>query len=332
MVAFSKVQAPSDAPSNAQTAGLPRTGLYNRLVLDVHNGARIFEYVNKQLNPDQRVIFAHLRAYGMINKTGLVTVIAGSGKSYLLRICGAPFIGGRATTSNFRNVRRNIELARLKLDQKTREDIEIAEAETTVYKKPDPVQLDRTQPGFIQPRDTDYDPNGTIEEKARLLYVAATENAADALYTVVRQDALKFVELVSRGVPLIYRRHSKAEEIATAKVLLEPEDPNFYHEITGFDPSITVRGMNKVMCREYEKFSREMEGIITDDLRFNKRTASMAYYAVNLSLTDEEQAPEIRGAFSEQERDIIRKELQVFGQVSSARCLRPGIFLAQGRR
>jgi hypothetical protein len=301
MVAFSKVQAPSDAPRDSRTAGLPRSGLYHGLILDVHsNGApdtRVFDYVNKQLNPDQRAIFAHLRAYGMINKTGLVTGIAGSGKSHLLRVCGAPFIGGRVTTSNFRNVRRNIELARLRLDKETREYIEIAEAETIVYKEPDPVQLDRTQPAFIQPTDTNYDPDGTIEEKARLLYVALTDNAADALYTAVRRDALKFAESVSRDVPLIYRRHSKAEEMATAKALLEPEDPNFYHEIPGIDPSIPVRGMNKLICREFEMFSREMEGIIIDDLRFNGRTASMAYYAVNLSLPDQEQAPEIRAAF-----------------------------------
>lgn len=75
--------------------------------------------------------------------------------------------------------------------------------------------------------------------------------------------------------------------------------------------------MNKLICREFEMFSREMEGIITDDLRFHGRTASMAYYAVNLSLPDQEQAPEIRAAFSEQERDIIRRELQIFRQVSS---------------
>jgi hypothetical protein len=318
MVAFSKVEAPSNAPSDARTDDLPRSGLYDGLVLDVHSkGASVFQYVNKQLNPDQRAIFAHLRAYGMINKTGLLTGIGGSGKSHLLRACGAPFIGGRVTTSNFRNVRRNIELARLRLDKETREDIEIAEAETTVYKKPDPVQLDRTQPAFIQPTDAHYDPNGTIEEKARLLYVAATDKAADALYTAVRRDALKFAELVSRDVPLIYRRHSKAEEMATAKALLEPEDPNFYHEIPGFDPSIPVRGISKAICREFEKFSREMEGIITDNLRFKGRTASMAYYAVNLSLPDQEQAPEIRAAFSEQERDIIRSELQIFHQVSS---------------
>lgn len=231
MVAFSKVEAPSDAPRDTRTDDLPRSGLYDGLVLDVHNnGARVFEYVNKQLNPDQRAIFSHLQAYGMINKTGLVTGIGGSGKSHLLRACGAPFIGGQVTTSNFRKVRRNIELARLRLDNETREDIEIAEAENIVYMK-DPVQLDRTLPAFIQPTDTNYDPDGTIEEKGRLLYVAPIDNAANALYTVVRRDALKCAESASRDMPLIYRRHSKAEEMATAKALLEPEDPNFYHEI-----------------------------------------------------------------------------------------------------
>jgi hypothetical protein len=217
-------------------SSLPKSGLYDTLKSNIE----AVEYITNSLKPDQLAVLKDLMHTGMINKSAFIAGIAGSGTSHLQRTAGLPFVKGKVNTTNLRNVRRNIDIRNMHLAKAGDEEPGFEENVPNEFVKPEPAQASETQPMFKQPADIDYEIDGIISEKGRSLYVAATNDTADALYRAVHRDAIKFATEMGLGDPLIYRRHAKSTEISAVMAMLHEDFYDSHGAPHMFDSGIQV--------------------------------------------------------------------------------------------